>query len=54
MRNIALLLCYEGTAYHGWAVARGVISGDTSGNFRPAGTATRAEVASVLMRYLRK
>ena len=37
-----------------WAVARGVISGDTSGNFRPAGTATRAEVASVLMRYLRK
>lgn len=37
-----------------WAVARGVISGDTSGNFRPAGTATRAEVASVLMRYLRR
>ena len=33
---------------------RGVISGGTSGGFRPAGTATRAEVASVLMRYLRK
>ena len=26
MRNIALLLCYEGTAYHGWQVQKNAVT----------------------------
>ncbi len=34
-----------------WAVAHGVISGMTDGTIRPQNTATRAQVATMLMRY---
>ena len=34
-----------------WAVENGIISGDRNGNFMPKSDATRAEVASTLMRF---
>ncbi|MGN1008724.1 MAG: S-layer homology domain-containing protein, partial [Butyricicoccus sp.] len=37
-----------------WAVAEGLISGRTATTLAPQGTATRAEVASVLMRFQQK
>lgn len=37
----------------GWAVANGLISGRTSTTIAPDGTATRAEVASILERFFR-
>ena len=36
-----------------WAVGNGVIKGSTSTTISPKGTATRAEVATVLMRFVR-
>jgi hypothetical protein len=35
-----------------WAVAEGLISGDNNGKLNPAGNATRAEVATILERYI--
>ena len=37
-----------------WAVENGIISGMTATTLAPAGTATRAQIATVLMRYLSK
>lgn len=37
-----------------WAVSGGLISGDNKGNLNPAGSATRAEVAAILERYVTK
>ena len=34
-----------------WAYAQGVISGNADGTLNPQGTATRAEVATILMRF---
>ena len=34
-----------------WAVERGILTGDTAGRLNPAGSATRAEVAAVFLRY---
>lgn len=35
-----------------WAVGRGIISGTTQGTLNPAGTATRAQLAVMLYRWL--
>jgi hypothetical protein len=35
-----------------WANARGLITGRTASTLEPSGTATRAEVATILMRYV--
>lgn len=35
-----------------WAVSEGIILGDEKGNVNPSNTATRAEVATILMRYI--
>ncbi|TVX99036.1 S-layer homology domain-containing protein [Cohnella terricola] len=35
-----------------WAVGKGLISGKGNGNLDPSGTATRAEIAAILMRFL--
>ena len=37
-----------------WAVQQGLISGNSDGTLNPAGNATRAEVATILMRLLKK
>lgn len=37
-----------------WAVSEGLMSGSSETTLSPAGNATRAEVAVVLMRYLQK
>lgn len=37
-----------------WAVAEGLLNGSTDTTLTPAGNATRAEVAAVLMRYLQQ
>lgn len=37
-----------------WAVGSGLISGDNKGNLNPAGSATRAEVAAILERFVTK
>jgi hypothetical protein len=37
-----------------WAVENGIISGMTATTLAPAGTANRAQIATVLMRYLSK
>ncbi len=34
-----------------WAVENGIISGDTDGKLDPKGNATRAQVASMMMRF---
>ncbi|MDY4219826.1 MAG: S8 family serine peptidase [Candidatus Faecousia sp.] len=34
-----------------WAVSRGLLIGDETGSLQPAGTATRAQTATILMRY---
>lgn len=36
----------------GWANAQGLITGDTATTLNPTGSATRAEVATILMRYV--
>ncbi len=38
----------------GWAVAMGLIKGDNHGNLNPQNNATRAEFATIIMRYLEK
>jgi hypothetical protein len=35
-----------------WAVAEGLITGVTDDTLAPAGTATRAQVATILMRFV--
>lgn len=35
-----------------WAVAEGLIAGDAAGRLNPTSTATRAEVATILMRFI--
>ena len=35
-----------------WAVENGVITGNGAGALNPQGTATRAEVATILMRFI--
>lgn len=35
-----------------WAVAEGLISGMTADELQPQGSATRAQVAAILQRYL--
>ena len=35
-----------------WAVGSGLLSGDTGGNLNPSGNATRAEVATILERFI--
>ena len=35
-----------------WAINNGIIKGDASGNVDPKGTATRAQVATMLQRFL--
>ncbi|MBP1737674.1 MAG: hypothetical protein H6Q60_1555, partial [Oscillospiraceae bacterium] len=35
-----------------WAVAQGIVAGTEDGRLNPAGTASRAEVATILVRYL--
>ncbi len=35
-----------------WAVAYGIFQGDSKGNLNPTATATRAELATILMRFL--
>ncbi|MFC4305206.1 S-layer homology domain-containing protein [Cohnella boryungensis] len=35
-----------------WAIGKGIISGKGSGMLDPSGTATRAEIAAILMRFL--
>ena len=35
-----------------WAVGSGLITGDSKGNLNPAGSATRAEVATILERFI--
>lgn len=37
-----------------WAVAEGIISGNTNGTLNPQGSATRAECASIIMRFNKK
>lgn len=37
-----------------WAVGMGLVSGMGDGTVAPAGSATRAQVATILMRYLEK
>ena len=37
-----------------WAVGNGVINGKTTTTLEPQGQATRAEAATMLMRYLEK
>ena len=37
-----------------WAESQGVIKGDEQKRLNPKGTATRAEVAQVMMNYLEK
>ena len=37
-----------------WAVARGVVRGNDDGTLDPRGTATRAQVAQIMMNYLRE
>ena len=34
-----------------WAINHGVITGNGAGELNPLGTATRAEVATILMRF---
>lgn len=34
-----------------WAVENGILSGNSNGNLNPGGFATRAEVASIIMRF---
>ena len=34
-----------------WAVGMGLVSGTGEGHITPAGSATRAQVATILMRY---
>lgn len=36
----------------GWAVGSGIIRGDDSGSLNPSGTATRGEVAQMLMNFV--
>ena len=36
----------------GWAVANGIITGNGAGELNPAGNASRAEVAAILMRFV--
>jgi len=35
-----------------WAVAEGIVQGRTSTNIAPKGTSTRAEVATIIMRFI--
>lgn len=35
-----------------WAVAQGLITGKSGGRLDPGGTASRAEVSAILMRYV--
>ena len=35
----------------GWANAQGLITGNTATTLNPTGSATRAEVATILMRF---
>ena len=35
-----------------WAVANGIFKGDSKGNLNPTATATRAELAVILTRFL--
>ena len=35
-----------------WAVAEGIVQGDTPTTLNPTGTATRAEAAAMLQRFL--
>ena len=37
-----------------WCIGEGLISGSDGGAIAPAGTATRAEIATVMMRYQNK
>lgn len=37
-----------------WANAEGLITGRTASTLAPAGTATRAEVATILMRFVER
>ena len=36
-----------------WAVAEGLISGTTAGTLAPSGSATRAQVAAIMTRFVR-
>lgn len=37
-----------------WAVGKGLISGKGNGMLDPSGTSTRAEIAAILMRFLKQ